>query len=267
MMPSLVESLSQWFYLDPITELTRLNHPGLGCVHTCTGREPESTVHLYRSRTRLYRTPVLVANQTLPYTCTGCEPDSTVHLYRSRTRLYRTPVPVANQTLPYTCTGCEPDSTVHLYRSRTRLYRTPVPVANQTLPYTCTGREPDSTVYLYRSRTRIYRTPVPTRTRLYRTPVPVANQTLPYTCTGREPDSTVPSARVRFASTRGKNWPATNRSRPVKLQRRVHTATGTRNGTDMLFYLWVTSVGRQLITIALLIACNIQRMMVLFCTK
>ena len=189
MMPSLVEWLSQWFYLDPITELTRLDHPCLGRVHTCTGREPDSTVHLYRSRTRLYRTPVPVANQTLPYTCTGREPDSTVHLYRSRTRLYRTPVPVANQTLPYTCTGREPDSTVHLYRLRTRLYRTPVPVANQTLPYTCTGREPDSTV---------------------------------------------PSARVRFASTRGKNRPAANRSRPVKLQRRVHTATGTR--TELTCY-------------------------------
>ena len=36
-----------------------------------------------------------------------------------------------------------------------------------------------------------------------------------HTCSGREPDSSVPGARVPFASTRGKNRPAANRSRPV----------------------------------------------------
>ena len=49
-----------------------------------------------------------------------------------------------------------------------------------------------------------------------------------HTCSGREPDSSVPCARVRFASTRYKNRPAEIGSRPVKLKRRVHTATGTR---------------------------------------
>ena len=37
-----------------------------------------------------------------------------------------------------------------------------------------------------------------------------------HTCSGREPDSSVLGARVRFASTRAKNRPAANRSRPVK---------------------------------------------------
>ena len=49
-----------------------------------------------------------------------------------------------------------------------------------------------------------------------------------HTCSGREPDSRVPCARVRFVSTRDKNWPAAIGSRPVKLKRRVHMATGTR---------------------------------------
>ena len=51
-----------------------------------------------------------------------------------------------------------------------------------------------------------------------------------HTCSGREPDSSVLGARVRFASTRAKNRPAANRSRPVKLILRVHTATGTVPG-------------------------------------
>ena len=51
-----------------------------------------------------------------------------------------------------------------------------------------------------------------------------------HTCSGREPDSSVLGARVRFASTRAKNRPAANRSRPVKLKLRVHTATGTVPG-------------------------------------
>ena len=48
-----------------------------------------------------------------------------------------------------------------------------------------------------------------------------------HTCSGLEPDSSVPGARVRFASTRGKNRLAANRSRPVQLKLCVHTATRT----------------------------------------
>ena len=51
-----------------------------------------------------------------------------------------------------------------------------------------------------------------------------------HTCSGCEPDSSVLGARVRFESTRAKNRPAANRSRAVKLELRVHTATGTVPG-------------------------------------
>ena len=72
-----------------------------------------------------------------------------------------------------------------------------------------------------------------------------------HTCSGREPDSSVPGARVRFASTRAKNRPAANRSRPVKLKPRVHTATGTVPGLAWLHVvnLWVTGWGRHVISI------------------
>ena len=61
-----------------------------------------------------------------------------------------------------------------------------------------------------------------------------------HTCSGHEPDSSVPGARVRFASTRAKNRPAANRSRPVKLKPRVYTATGTVRGRSIF-----SSCGRK----------------------